>query len=265
MTTNAFKFSLGLALIGLFLLSSLAGVARNASDVYGGAWVTEKVVTRKPKPNREGQTKSGGGTGTKKTPVVQREKLRLLTIQWRVLKQNAEEKAVEVNPEIPLFTGDRIQFAVKVNQNGYLYIIQDTDGEEAAAIFPDQAINGGNNYVKKDVEYVLPFNCDEEHKDKNGNCWYWLEPPDGREAVTVIFSRDKITNLPNNAEEAKTLIKKQTISSIKDSSPQLVRNNKPKGLSAGRFVTWVSNTNVKDNEELISTFYLTHSAPKKTN
>jgi hypothetical protein len=262
MTTKAFQFSLALGLVALLVLSSLAGMARD--EVYGGAWVTEKIVTRKRKPNREGQTKNGG-SGTKKTPVAQKEKLRLLTIQWRILKQNAEEKAVEVNPEIPLFTGDRIQFAVKVNQNGYLYIIQDTDGEEAAAIFPDQAINGGNNYVKKDVEYVLPFNCDDEHKDKNGNCWYWLEPPDGREAVTVIFSRDKIIDLPNNAEEAKTLIKKQTISSIKDSSPQLVRNNKPKGLSAGRFVTWVSNTNVKDNEELVSTFYLTHSAPKKNN
>ena len=261
MTTKAFKFSFTLALVALFLLSSFAGMARSDSEVYGGAWVTEKVITRKAKPNRIRQT-ANSGKGTNKPPVVQREKVRLLTIQWRVLKKNAEGKAVEVNPESTFFTGDRVQFAVKVNQNGYLYIIQDTEGEEAAAIFPDEHINGGNNFVKKDVEYVLPFNCDEAHKD---DCWFLMEPPDGREAVTVIFSRDKITSLPNDAEQAKTLIKKQTISSIKDSSPALLRNNRPKSLGAGRFVTWVTNTNVKDNEELVSTFYLTHSAPKKNN
>src|ERR1051325_8578071 len=259
MTTTAFKCTLGLAVIALLALGNLWGRPQGDSGVYAGAWVTEKVITRKAKPGRVHQT-SGG---SKKSPQpAPREKARLLTIQWRVLKQDAGGKAVEVNPESTFYTGDRVRFAVKVNQNGYLYIIQDTEGDEGATIFPDAHINGGDNFVKKDVEYVLPFNCDEEHKD---DCWFLMEPPDGREAVTVIFSRDKISSLPNDAEQAKTLIKKQTISSIKDSSPAPVRDNRPKSLGAGRFVTWVSNTNVKDNEELVSTFYLTHSAPKKNN
>jgi hypothetical protein len=265
MTTKACKFGFALGLIALFLLSSFAGLAQDDSTLYAGAWISERVITRKTKPNRVRQT-TNSGNGTKKPPAVQREKVRLLTIQWRVLKQNGEGKAVEVNPESTFYTGDRIQFAVKVNQNGYLYIIQGTEGDEAEMIFPSGNINGGKNFVEKDVEYILPFNCAPQNRDANGKCWYEMQPPDGKEAVTVIFSRDKITSLPNNAEEAKTLIKKQTISSIRDSSvPKLVRNNKPKGLGAGRFVTWVSNTNVKDNEELVSTFYLTHSAPKKTN
>ncbi len=232
------------------LLSNFSTLAQSGSSKFSGIWVTKKVITRKPKPDRVGPTKA------------QRETVRLLTIQWRVLKQNAQGKAVEIDPALPLYTGDRIQFAVKVNQNGYLYLIQNTDGDEGETIFPDARLNGGNNYVKKDVEVVLPFNCDEGHKD---DCWYLMEPPDGREDVTVIFSRDKITSLPNDSEEAKKFIKKQVVSSIKDSSPEPTRNNKPKSLGAGRFATWVTNTNVKDNEELVSTFYLTHSAPPKNN
>jgi hypothetical protein len=71
--------------------------------------------------------------------------------------------------------------------------------------------------------------------------------------------------LPNDSEEAKKFIKKQVVSSIKNSSPEPMRNNKLKGLGTGRFATWVTNTNVNDNEELVSTFYLTHSAPPKNN
>jgi hypothetical protein len=253
MRRQILQFGAVLAMMGAVLLSDFSGLAQSESSKFSGVWVTKKVITRKPKPNRASP------------PKAQQVTVRLLTIQWRVMKQNAEGKPVEVDPALPLYTGDRIQFAVKVNQNGYLYLIQNTEGDEGVTIFPDARVNGGKNYVKKDVEVVLPFNCEEEHKDENGNCWYRMEPPDGREDVTVIFSRDQIISLPNDSEEAKKFIKKQVVSSIKDSSPEPTRNDKPKGLGAGRFATWVTNTNVNDNEELVSTFYLTHSAPPKNN
>lgn len=248
MKRRILQLGIPLAMMSALLLSNFSTLAQSGTSKFSGVWVTKKVITRKPKPDRAGPTQA------------RRETVRLLTIQWRVLKQNAEGKAVEVDPALPLYTGDRIQFAVKVNQDGYLYLIQNTEGDEGVAIFPDERINGGKNYVKKDVEIVLPFNCDEEHKD---DCWYLMEPPEGREDVTVIFSRDKITTLPNDSEEAKKFIKKQIVSSIKDTSPVPTRNNKLKGLGTGRFATWVQNTNVKDNEELVSTFYLTHFAPPK--
>jgi hypothetical protein len=238
------------AMMAIIALSNLSGFARDDAAGFTGVWVTEKVITRKKKPDRAAPV----------TPPPVRQKVRLLTIQWRLIKQNRDGKAVEVDPALPLYTGDRIAFAVKVNQNGYLYMLQNTQGDEGETIFPNEHINEGKNFVKKDVEYILPFNCDEAHKD---DCWYLVEPPDGREDITVIFSRDMINSLPNDSEEAKKLIKKQVVSSIKESSPVPTKNNKPKGLGAGRFATWVTNTNVKDNEELVSTFYLTHLTPKK--
>jgi hypothetical protein len=250
MKRRILQIGLVLAMMTTIALSSFSGFARDDSESFTGVWVTEKVITRKKKPNRAAPT----------TPALPRQKVRLLTIQWKVLKQNAEGKAVEVDPALPLYTGDRIRFAVKVNQSGYLYILQNTEGDEGVTIFPDEHVNDGKNFVQKDVEYILPFNCDEAHKD---DCWYLMEPPDGREDVTVIFSRDKIESLPNDSEEAKKFIKKQVVSSIKESSPVPTKNKKPGGPGAGRFATWVTNTNVKDNEELVSTFYLTHMTPPK--
>lgn len=247
MKRQIIQLGLVLAMMTGIALSGLSGFA-TGDDGFTGVWVTEKVITRKKKPNRVPPAAT--------QPA--RQKVRLLTVQWRLLKRDAEGKAVEVDPSLPLYTGDRIRFAVKVNQSGYLYILQNTEGDEGATIFPSEHVNGGKNFVKKDVEYLLPFNCDEAHKD---DCWYLMEPPDGREDVTVIFSRDMIDSLPNDSEEAKKFIKKQVVSSIKESSPEPTKNNKPKGLGAGRFATWVTNTNVKDNEELVSTFYLTHLTP----
>jgi hypothetical protein len=257
------QFSLVLAMMALLSLSHLSSLAQSGSQGFTGIWVTKTTITRKPKPDRIRQTQNAAPKNKKNTAsATQREKARLLTIQWRVLKQSADGKAIEVNPESTFYTGDRLRFAVKVNQDGFLYIIQNTEGDEGETIFPDARINGGQNAVKRDVEYVLPFNCDADHKD---DCWYLMEPPDGREAITVIFSRDKITSLPNDAKEAGNFVKKQIISSIKASSPEPLRNNKPTGLATGRFVTWVTNTNVQDNEELVSTFYLTHATPQKNN
>src|SRR5207253_456588 len=137
-------------------------------------------------------------------------------------------------------------------------------------IFPNQNINAGDNYVKKDVKYTVPANCSENFAESGGNCWLTFDdtiPKDGREAVTVIFSREKITTLPNNNEEvnklAERLVKKQTIKVIRDSSPGATSYSykQLQGLSANqKFVTVVTNLNAKDNEEVVASFNLTHIA-----
>jgi hypothetical protein len=250
MKKRILQLGLILTMMAGIAFSNFSGFAGDDGSGFTGVWVTEKVVTRKKKPNRVAPA----------TPAPARQKVRLLTIQWRLLKKDADGKAVEVDPSLPLYTGDKIAFAVKVNQSGYLYVLQNTEGDEGTTIFPDVRINGGKNYVRKDIEVILPANCDEAHKD---DCWYLVEPPDGREDVTVIFSRDMINSLPNDSEEAKQFIKKQVVSSIKDSSPEPKKNNRLQGTGGSRFATWVTNTNVKDNEELVSTFYLTHLTPPK--
>jgi hypothetical protein len=240
-------------IMGLALVVCGLAVQTQADGGYSGVWTSERPITRKAKPNR-----------VPANPSIRKrtEPARLLTVQWRLLKQDMSGNEVEVDPTKPLYTGDRIRFAVKVNQDGFLYMIQNSEGGEGEAIFPDARINGGKNFVKRDSETVIPSNCDDEHKE---DCWYLLEPPEGREAITVIFSRDMITTLPNTVEEASALIKKHVVSSLQLTSPKPTYDPNPKSAGAGRFVTWATNMNVRDNEELVTTFYLTQVGKKSDN
>ena len=241
-----------IGILGLTLVICGLSNRVEADGGYSGVWTSERPITRKAKPNRV------TNAALRKKP----ESARLLTVQWRLLKQDMAGKEVEVDPARPFYSGDRIKFAVKVNQDGYLYIIQNTEGDEGEAIFPDARINDGKNFVKRDSEIVIPSNCDEEHKD---DCWYVMQPPAGREAITVIFSRDMISTLPNSVEEAGAMVKQHVVSSLQSSSPKPTLDTRPKSAGVGRFVTWATNMNAKDNEELVTTFYLTHEDKTSNN
>jgi hypothetical protein len=90
----------------------------------------------------------------------------------------------------------------------------------------------------------------------------------GQEILTVIFSRDMINSLPNDAVEAGGVISRSVIEGLKRTAvtPRFIRRTSKPGLNpnegggAGRYITWVTNTNVRDNEELIETITLNHRA-----
>ncbi len=260
MKRGAWQSLSAITLVLLLFISSLPAAQTSKSLVsFGGVWTAEKVVVRKTKPNRVAAAKR---PATVKSP--------LLALQWRVLNEGKDGKPQAVDPLTAFRSGERFQFEFTVNQNGYLYIMQNTEDGDGQVIFPNPNINNGDNAVQKDVKYTVPTNCSENFTESGGNCWLAFDdaiPKDGREAVTVIFSREKITTLPNSNEEvtklAENMVKKQTITTIRDSSPAATSYNykQLKGLSAKQqFVTVVSNLNVKDNEELVATFTLTHIA-----
>ena len=261
MKVRAFQSLSAITLILLLLASSslLASQMNKSLVSFGGVWTAEKVVVRKTKPNRVVAAKR---PATVKSP--------LLALQWRVLNEGKDGKPQAVDPATPFRSGERFQFEFTVNQNGYLYIMQNTEDGDGQVIFPNQNINNGDNLVKKDVKYTVPANCSENFTESSGNCWLAFDdtiPKDGREAVTVIFSREKITTLPNTNEDvsklAERLVKKQTIKTLRDDSPTATSYNykQLKGLSPKQqFVTVVTNSNARDNEELVATFNLTHVA-----
>ena len=210
-------------------------------------WTDAVVIERKPKANRKYRKRIRSG---------EKKKTRLLTLQWQMFKQDAKENPRSVDPDSEFYTDDRLQLVIKVNQPGYIYILD----EEGGVKFPSARINGGKNYVPQYYMITIPSNCSPEYMDKQKRCWWRLLPPvpeSGRETLFVIFSRDEIKDLPNNAREARERVKKQLISELKSDSPN------PETVKPGqRFVTWVTNSNPKDNEELVATLYITHLKPK---
>jgi hypothetical protein len=182
----------------------------------------------------------------------------LLTLQFRVLKQGEDGSPVEINPSAIFFTGDQLQLRITPNQDGYLHIIQHTDGTDGAIIFPETRINEGKNYVKKNEELIIPSNCEEIRKD---NCWFRVEPPTGREVFTIIFSREASPAIMEQIKPVGATVKLEEITRLIESpSKKTSKPNLPpeKGGGAGRYVIWVTNEDRRNNEELIARIVLNH-------
>lgn len=185
----------------------------------------------------------------------------LLTLQWRLLKEDADGPS-EVNPTSAFYTGDKLRMEIKTNQDGYLYVINQTGGADGELLFPNSRINNGENYVKKNVPYAVPSNC-PEYGDRG--CWWEMDDQAGNETFLIIFSRDLITTLPNTAVDVAGVIKSSVIRSLVNESVkgQYVRLGRSKTARTDRYVKWVTNNNRKDNDELIETVVITHN-PRPT-
>jgi len=215
-------------------------------------WYSVVTVKRVEKPNR---------TRPKGTKPPVRQRAALLTLQWHLLKRTSDTRQDEADPNQEFQTGDKLKLALTMNQAGYLYIVNQPEGKDAVLLFPDLRINKGQNYVAKDKEYIIPSYCPDFEDPKD--CWFKMVPPSGTETLIVIFSRDKITTLPNEISKPYAPVKKSIVDLLISSSEQKVKQVTGElaipGQKAVRYATRVQNTNLQDNEELIATIELRHS------
>ncbi len=215
-------------------------------------WYSVVTVKRVDKPNR---------IRTRPVPKTGRQQAALLTLQWHLFQRISDTKQEEADPSREFQTGDLLKLAITANQTGYLYIVNQPEGKDGVLLFPDLRINKGQNHVIKDKEYVIPSYCQDFDDPKD--CWFKMAPPAGTETLIVIFSRDKITTLPNQISKPNSPVERakveQLISSSDQTVKQLTGDLKIPGRKTARYATRVQNTNRQDNEELIATIELRHS------
>ena len=221
-----------------------------------GAPLWEKTVTvkRVQKPDRKPPST---------LPETQR--VKLLTLQWRVIERGNGNVQKEADPSQVFHNEDQLKLAVTTNQDGYLYVIHRMDNGDGKLVFPDPRSNEGRNDVKKNQEYIVPSYCSIYPDPKD--CWWEMAPPIGRESFIVVFSRDEFEKLPrrvttNNGEYEYPIIKRALFEILTNTSSKNVKEATGRlripGKPAARFATWLQNTNLKDNEELIATIQLRH-------
>ncbi len=234
--------------ICVLILSGLSGWAcQTLAQSPSALWENKVPVKRVEKPQRTPPKPRPKPKIVKKQPIVV-EQIQLLSLRWSANKggfADAPDPAKNpkpINPEETFKVNDHLQLVFTVNQDGYLYIIQDKD---LTMVFPDKRINNGQNFVKKDQRIVIPSNCVGEIKDKNGNCWFRVENTD--DDLTLIFSRDKIDDLPNSANDDGTIIvKKAVLAEVKSGTRQQFSKTIPNATTVQ-----FTNLNRNDNEELI--------------
>lgn len=213
-------------------------------------WYSVVTVERVNKPNRQPTR-----------PVKKTQQAALLTLQWHLLERGEGKNREEADPSQAFHNGDQLKLAITVNQTGYLYIVNQPEGKDGVLLFPDLRVNSGRNYVLKDREYIVPSFC-PAYKDPE-DCWFEMSPPAGTERMIVIFSRDKITTLPNDISQPNPMVKRAIVDQLISSSEQKVKQVTGElaipRQKAVRYATRVQNINRKDNEELIATIDLRHS------
>ena len=243
------RISLIVAGIAGLVASGLLADRAEAQKEGAPLWYSVVKVNRVTKPNRE---------HTRPAHTVQ--KAALLTLQWHLLQRGDGNTQKEVNARKGFETDDQLKLAVTVNQSGYLYIVNRPPGKDAVLLFPDIRSNHGDNQVLKDKEYVIPAYC-PGYEDPD-DCWFTITPPAGKETMLVIFSRDKITTLPNKIDKPNSVVSRSVVDELIASSQQRVKQATGSlaipGKKTVRYATRAQNTNPKDNEELIATIELSH-------
>ncbi|MGA9996652.1 MAG: DUF4384 domain-containing protein [Pyrinomonadaceae bacterium] len=231
----------------MILLPLIFGVHGTARAQGNNPLIDDRpvTITRKVKPRR----KVSPRRKVRRSPV---EQAPLLSLQMRVLKLNKDGTQDETNPIATFFAGDLLRLGVRANQDGYLYIIhQPGANQDGKIIFPDSRINGGQNFVTRNQEFIIPSNCPTGADQPP--CALPVLPPAGQEYFTLIFSRDILLDLPNQASEAGGGIKPQTLMQLLSESGQKLRTTQ----GTSRYAIKIINVNTKDNEEIIKTLVLT--------
>jgi Domain of unknown function (DUF4384) len=188
-----------------------------------------------------------------------------LTIEWRILQCGPDGTDLEVSPEKIFHTNDHWRLGIKTNQNGYLYVITQTEGPEGSVthgpkqIFPDSEIINSQDYVIKEKEQLLPPRCSPERERRCGCRWYFGEAS-GSERIIIIFSRELLTDLSYNRIGG-NLIKPSYVSQLINRWDKLKTEKKikqtsdpnrvPKAGGAMPYAIWVTNDDLKNNRELV--------------
>lgn len=229
------------------------------------------TITRVEKKNRVTYRKTSKGKTIKtvaRKPVMRKVKVPLLAVQLRLLLVNSQNGAdEEIDPQAQFKPSDRLRLSFKTNQAGYLYVIrQRAPEEEGEIIFPTMLVNGGSNLVKANYEYILPKNCPKAQIPNPADCSLSLfsleEAP--QEYFTLLFTRDRLVDLPNDAKNSRVSLKnlmsagkidaKTLVGLIEDSNQDLIAQQ-----GDTQYAMRIVNINAKDNEEIIETFVLDKS------
>jgi Domain of unknown function (DUF4384) len=244
------------AWLGVFILLVLMALVPALAQVGKTTWDKPEQVQRQAKAKRVYRPHKKYKVRPKVEPAP------LLTVQYRVFIRTPDGKEGESSLATVFHAGDRLRIGVTANQDGFLYIVYQKEGQDGLIMFPDSRVNHGENYVARNQEFVLPpINCPAVNPDL---CWYQVTNDPEKEYFIIVFSRDQITDLPNSAGGADPAIKQALASGVlkKEVIDNYIKSarvqdykiySRPAGANSpnSRYATWVTNTNRSDNEEII--------------
>jgi hypothetical protein len=206
----------------------------------------------------------------------------LLSLQWWLMIRGRDCHPQEFDSTAAFAVDDKVRIGISVNQSGFLYVVlENKPGADATLIYPDPRINRGSNLVRKNTPVILPSNCPSpESRDSDcpmdvrtaEDCW-WIITKRYNGSITLIFSRDKMDEFESLIEKAVARrtgtpdlpslrwdllerIKRETVQEQDLRSYPTRPQPGAMGTIVSNFTTRVTNTNRRDNEEIVETITL---------
>ena len=137
-----------------------------------------------------------------------------LGVRYSVLKRNAANAFVEVDPDTTFHSGDRIRIQVKANTSGYLYVVAQGSSGTWQVLFPSADVAGGSNRLEPgDARQVPPGDRGQFVFDDRG----------GTEKLFLVLARqaepdlDKLIysmggpRLPGTSQAARALVARASV------------------------------------------------------
>jgi hypothetical protein len=116
-----------------------------------------------------------------------------LGLGYTVYKRSADGVPVRIDPSAPLVDGDAIRVVLESNVDGYLYIFNtDSANQNAAMIYPQLRLAGGENYVAAHVPVEVP----SRHEPNPGNQWLILSGGPTVDRLYFVVSERPLAGVP---------------------------------------------------------------------
>jgi hypothetical protein len=203
------------------------------------------VINRKEK---EGRPKP-------RTKIIQAP---LLSLQWWLMIRGRDCHPQEFDSKAAFAVDDMVRIGISVNQSGFLYVVlENRPGADGTLIYPDPRINRGSNLVRKNTPVILPGNCPPpESRDSDcpmdvkmaEDCWWSIERAGAK--------RTGSPDLPRLRSDLLERIKRETVQARDLKTSQTRPQPGAMGTIVSNFTTRVTNTNRRDNEEIVETITL---------
>ncbi|MDQ3256838.1 MAG: DUF4384 domain-containing protein [Acidobacteriota bacterium] len=247
MSFKSFNLRCVVVIVGALLFSSTAGSTVHAQGRDGGGSWVDPPPTKPPATTRPPRRGHRPPKPPSPPPVVRQPTGVLYALQYRVLKVEPNGSQTEVNTLSNFNPGDRLRFALKSTEDGYVYIVHQADPEQPGKlVFPDTNIYGGQNKILKGQDFTVPLSCSGAAAK---NCLYEVDSRNGHENYFIIFSRSAPLNLPTDATDASGDIKAQALQKLWTASER--RSSQPEQGDTTFAVRHTSESVRKKSDQIV--------------
>ena len=174
-------------------------------DKPAASATSNRPSRRRPRPsgetnpgnsNKPPEKKPGGSTGPSgsnkpsepSTPV----NAPRLGLGMTLFTRDSNGLAVRVDPAHVFHKGDRVRVLLETNNDGYLYIFNQTDEGPVMMIYPDKDLDEAGNYIKAHVPWEIPSSAADEERLR----WLAFDANPGNEKLFFVFTREPLNGVP---------------------------------------------------------------------